>query len=290
MTRRHPPIWVFPAAVLLVALICGLSLVAGNLAVPQVLHLERLNSPAGTLHVVVIGTSKVRYGIDYDDRFAKRPGVPNGLVFHRITRDAGTPRLLEPALIASLAHPPDLLLIESDLLLVDQRSYFDHPRWSTTWPEFQVYLGHLGQNLALLLDGGPGYDGNEGVDRWLSPPACSQLRQGYAEKAAGWRIARPEAITRFTTLLKQLAHRGTTVVLLDVPVSATAGRLQPVGLRDEAAHHRQQLQAELGAQSWSPPPFPESSYCDLGHFNEDGRKRYSAWLATQIIAWQESRH
>lgn len=290
MTKQRPPIWVFPAAVLLAALVCVVSLVVGNLAAPHVLYLERLNSATGTRHVVVIGTSKTRLGIDYDDRFTERPGLPNGLVFHRITRDNAAPRLLEPALTALLVNPPDLLLIESDLLLVDRHSWFDHPWWSTTFMELQSYLLNLSRNLSLLLEGGPGYDGNDGVDRGIAPEVCAHMRRRYAAWAATWRIAQPEAITPLTTPLKRLRLLGTTVVLLDVPASATAARLQPASLEHELTLQRQQLQADLQAPFWSPGALPESNYCDLAHLNDDGRKRYSDWLAKQIIAWQESRH
>ena len=291
MTKQRPPIWVFPAAVLLAALVCVVSLVVGNLAAPHVLYLERLNSATGTRHVVVIGTSKTRRGIDYDDRFTERPGLPNGLVFHRITRDNAAPRLLEPALTALLVNPPDLLLIESDLLLVDRHSWFDHPWWSTTFMELQSYLLNLSRNLSLLLEGGPGYDGNDGVDRGIAPGGLRAY--AAALRSLGRHLA--DCATRgdhpVNDAIKTVATpRQPPLCCWHVPASATAARLQPASLEHELTLQRQQLQADLQAPFWSPGALPESNYCDLAHLNDDGRKRYSDWLAEQIIAWQESRH
>lgn len=285
----------FPTGVLLAALVCVVSLIADSLAARQPLSLAGLQSASGSPYVVVIGTSRARFGIENDERFTAQPGLPESLVLKRITQNGGVPRSFEPALTALLANPPNLLLVESDLLLVDRNSRLDRPWWSTSLPELQWALRTLGPNVSVILNRIIGSNPNVSADVAISSAACARAwsatgRRAHAAKVATYQVAQLKTVAPLLTLLRQLQGLGTTVVLLDIPVSPTAARHKPKRLNDEFTDWLQDLRSYLRAPFWSPGVLPDSDYCDLGHLNEEGRERYSGWLAEQIIVWQESRN
>jgi hypothetical protein len=290
---NKPPLSVWIAAILAASM---LLLALGNLhrtawLASSAYTIERFNPqrlqevPPRALHVVALGTSKTMYAMEFDDAFAARLGLPGRrVVFHRITASDPLFGDMQPALVAIARRPPDVLLVESELLLFDR---------SDRAP-LTVVLGRARQNLLLFaqLAGGLVHrelNNNRGQEEWPIEARCLQSRTpdalgAYADQAARWRTTTDDERAAYLTYLRRMRDAGTQVVLLAVPRSPSADAVVPASLKRQGALLRDRLLAQEGLGGWDPGVMPESLYCDQVHVNRAGRAFYSAWLAKQIAA------
>jgi hypothetical protein len=250
-------------------------------------NLQRLQSvPSDALHVVAMGSSKSMYAIDFDDAFAARLAAPGRrVVFHRITASEPGIGDMQPVLEAIAQRPPDVLLVETELLL------FDRGEPAT----FPALLKHARQNLSLLrtqlavLPAHREVDNNRGLEEWSLEAICKQSQApdaqlAYADYAARWRITTDAERAADLDYLRRMRAAGTQVILLTVPRSPSADAVVPPRLKQESALLRERLMKQEGFIEWEPDTMGESLYCDQIHVNQRGRAFYSAWLAKQLAA------
>jgi lysophospholipase L1-like esterase len=102
--------------------------------------------------------------------------------------------------------------------------------------------------------------------------------------AATWHINSAARQAAYLQYLRALQAAGTQVVLLQLPRSAAAEAAFPVRLKQQWQRALEQISAAEKFQLWQPPRPPEDEYCDQGHLTQDGRARFSRWLAQQLAA------
>lgn len=289
-----PPLKVWAASLLVAGVLIALPGVLERLGVssPEADHLHALNLPRlqrmpdATLRVVAVGSSKTYYAIEYDQLFEKRHAALDGKVsFTRITANSPTVSEVAATLQALSAAPPDLLLLESDLLLVDRhrKRPSDHKSWST----------RLRGNLKLLAPTTLGdflveKGDNFGRIHWIPEDTCRAATsatglQRYAVTAGRWTISRPDAREEYQGSLRALQQAGTRVVLLEVPRSPDAERVVPGLFKQQTGRLLQDILEQEGYPVWTPGILAGSLYCDQGHLDRQGQALYSDWLAGKLV-------
>jgi len=296
----HPPlrVWGYTAAILVILM----ALLAGEAHMPafarpasgvsaETLNLGRLSEAAPhPLEIVALGSSKTLYAIDYDDRFTKRlAALPHPVAFHRVTFEGANFWDLEPALRALASHPPDMLLLESDLLLFDRGSRFP----------IRHDLLPLEKRLDAYLSGrkhsDDNYGQNRGAERFPSAQECA-VRQSeperllYATRLSTARLSTPESRQKYLELLRALRSSGTQIVLLRLPRAAWAEALLPPWAAQSNAVTLPEFAARNGFDLWTADPLPAGAFCDEGHMTALGRDLYSRWLSTRLLAMRSARH
>lgn len=296
---QKPPlsVWivtvVVAAAILLI--LCNLHRVAWLSPPGESVHdfnLQRLQAlPPGSLHVVALGSSKTVYAIDFDQAFAARLASPGrAVVFNRVTALNPQPLDFQPVLAAIARHPPDVLLVEAELLVLDRR--INAPA---------AALDHARENLLLAWSRLAGthadyaLNNNRGLEDWPLASSCRQSKSPsvlrlYADSATHWRTTTAGERAPYLAYLRRMQAAGTRVVLLGVPRSPEAAAVVPSGIKRQAMQLRDQLVKEDGFLTWSPPAMDETRYCDQMHVNRSGRAFYSAWLARQLAFLLEHPH
>ncbi|MEF9978007.1 MAG: hypothetical protein RR969_10790 [Thermomonas sp.] len=295
VAANAPPLKVWALSLLVAGLLIALPGMLERMGVlsREADHLHALNLPrlagipASTRSVVVVGSSKTYYAIEYDGQFGKRLDALDGKVaFTRITANSPTGPEVAATLDALLATPPTLLLLESDLLLLD-RHREKRPTDRDTWSN--RLRGHLkllapGTLGSFLVEKGD----NFGRTYWIPQDKCRAATsaaglQRYAVTARRWTLASPADRIQHRRLLHALQQAGTRVVMLELPRSPEAEQVVPDLLTQQAGRLRERMLADQGYLAWTPGMLPGSLYCDQGHLNQQGQARYSDWLAGKLL-------
>ena len=298
----HPPLGVWLAASAIAALLLLILIHLPDwlprsqtlIANPHSLHLDRLGAAApGTTRVVAIGSSKLQMAIEHDDVFAAAMTVQPMLRLHRITWDSAQYTDLRPAFEALEQHPPQLLVLESDLLVFDYTQARD-----ATAPSISLST-RLRRTVRLLSqrfrNGASGAELNRGVDRALSEAECAarkapQSVQRYAEEVLTWRLSGPQFRAPYLAHLRALQRSGTRIVLLEIPRSPAAQSVVPATFEAGAIALAQSLATTENFDLWRAPRGTESDYCDQGHASDTGQHHFSAWLRDRLSDWMSSPH
>ncbi len=291
---NKPPLAVWIAATLFaVVLLLALgnlhrtAWLAGSVDKSVSFNLQRLQAiPPGALHVVALGSSKTMYAVDFDAAFASRLGVPGRrVVFHRVTANDPAVGYLYPALAAIARRPPDVLLVEAELLLFDRS---EHAPIAGLLRHARLNLIMLRMHLAIAPAHGE-MDDNRGQEEWPPEASCRHRKNpdalaAYAQYAARWREITDDERATDLAYLRRMQAAGTRVVLLTLPRSPSGDSVVPASLKRETALLRERLIKQDGFLEWEPGAMDESLYCDQVHANHRGRAFYSAWLAKQLAA------
>ena len=297
--EQKPPLSVWVVAVLVASAIllalCNLHRMAWISPPGEKLrdfNLQRLQAlPPDALHVVVLGSSKTVYAIDFDQAFAARLALRGRVVvFNRVTTLNPQPLDFQQVLAAIVRRPPDVLLVETELLVLNRDT--DAPA---------AALDHARQNLLLAWARLAGthadyaLNNNRGLEDWPLASSCSQSKSPgvlhlYADSAAHWRTTTAGERAPFLAYLRHMQAAGVRVVLLGVPRSPAASAIVPAGIKRQAVQLRDQLVKENGFLAWSPSAMEDALYCDQMHVNRSGRAFYSAWLAKQLTVLLEHPH
>jgi len=248
-------------------------------------NLVRLREvPSESVHVVALGTSKTLYAVEHDQQFAARLATyGHKVIFHRITASGPEFEDLAPVLVEMTRRPPDVLLLENDLLVY-------HRGDAST---IEVALRQIRSNILLaraMFEGEPEdleLAKNHGREHWPLESRCEQRKtpealRAYASFAGRWRIMREEEQARYLAYLRPMQAAGTVVVLITLPRSPSAEFVVPDVLKRDGAKLRNQLVAQHHFQDLVPAPMSELLYCDQGHVNQRGREFYSTWLAGRL--------
>lgn len=297
-SASHPPlrVWGYTAgilAVVLAFLACEERIPAfarlTSAASADALHLERLDDAgANALHVVALGSSKTVYAIDYDSRFARRIAASSRpVVFHRVTWEGANFLDLEVALRALAEHPPDVLLLESDLLLFVRGGRF--PIRRNLMPLEQRFHAHLYGDG----DEDENYRQNRGAERFTGAQECADRssereKRIYAKRLAAARLSTPASRETYLGLLRALQGSGTRIVLMRLPRSSWAQAMVPPKIAAIDSVTLPALAKAQGFGLWAPAALPADAFCDEGHLTVTGRALYSSWLASQLSAMESA--
>lgn len=294
ISANAPPLKVWVASLLVAGLLIALPGMLERLGFLSrdadhlhALNLPRLgNTPVSTLRIVALGSSKTYYAVEYDQLFARRlAGLDGKVAFTRITANSPTGHEVASTLEALLARPPNLLLLESDLLLIDRHRESrasDRDTWSSRLRGNLKLLAPTTLDRVLVEEGE-----NFGRIYWKPESTCRGDKsaaglQRYASNARRWTIASPDSRVQHRRLLRALQQAGTRVVLLELPRSPTAEPLVPGLFKQQVEGLRQDMVEQEGYLPWTPGVLAESLYCDQGHLDRHGQAHYSDWLAGKL--------
>ena len=293
-SRQFPPLSVWYGTAGIIALL--LVFLANEERIPALarhitaasdanLNLERLAVPVPppAVRIVALGSSKTLYAVDFDARFAARLGGSQVVEFARITWEGANFWDLQPALRALAAHPPDILLLESDLLLLDRGAHF--PIRQNLLPLEQA-LHHV-----LVGAGGvdPNFGENRGAEQFPDAQEC-RIRQTQTQRliyAAHLNTTRPSSSVsrqRYLDILGALQKAGTQIILIRLPRAAWAEALVPASLARIDSAILPQLARDNGFLLWAVAPLPDTAFCDEAHMSAAGRELTSQWLAGKLMA------
>jgi hypothetical protein len=252
----------------------------------QYMNLQRLDSnDAGKLKIIALGSSKVFYAVDYDDIFAQRLTMQTRpVVFRRLTWSEAKPADMESVLQRIVRHPPDWLLVESDLLLFDHSARFpirDHLR------PLEVHLNSLFTRTAGEEELRTNLAQNDGRDSFPTGQEClarqsPDMRLVYAVHVATWKTSTAAQRERYLRWLRVLHDRGTRIVLLGIPRAPWAQAVFPARLTAENRAVLNSLVNEEGFELWQSQPLVAGAFCDEAHMSALGRAQFSDWLAQRL--------
>lgn len=283
-SNTNPPLSVLVSSLVLAAitLLVLLNLQTIGINGPDAFNLERFNTLSGQRPVVVaLGTSKTRSGLYFDSEMTellKQTGSQTDYI--RITRGGGGFGNIEPALKFLSDNPPDLLLLEAELLVFS--------------PHHAAWRQRLNRNVDVIngLTGiGRMPRENYGEASPFNAASCQdkktpELLAKYRERAQKRRITSTSEREQFLAYLDLMISNGTRIVILEIPRSPAANTVFPKALKAEAEHLQQLLVSQPGYQRWTAPAdsLPEGSYCDQGHLSTTGQATLSRWIAERIAS------
>jgi len=295
--QHVPPlrVWVYTALLLTALLIflgCEDRIPAlrriGESRAVQYMNLQRLDrNAAAKLKVIALGSSKVFYAVDYDDIFARRLATEaRPVVFRRLTWSEAKPADMESVLQRIVRHPPDWLLVESDLLLFDHSARFpirDHLR------PLEVHLNSLFTPTAGEEELRSNLAQNDGRDSFPTEQEClarqsPDMRLVYAMHVATWKTSTAAQRERYLKWLRVLRAQGTKIVLLGIPRAPWAQAVFPARLTADNRAVLHSLVNEEGFELWQSQPMMAEAFCDEGHMSALGRAQFSDWLAQRLAS------
>jgi hypothetical protein len=283
--RPQPPLWAWGAAAALAIAVFGLLALCDPLIRPAALayylNLERLDqtAPRDAKRVVVLGSSRTGCGLLFDkdmDRLFRDRGA--AVRFTRFSLNAANANDLRPVLDRMRLNPPDLVLVESDLVLLRPR---EHEPDDVGEPLTARVRSHL---LWALHVGSRENDSARACAEQFTPTVVAKevaRYRGWVSKRQTSTDAERADIVR---PLLDLRDRGARVGLIDLPRSPWARAIQPRRLVERVDDLASRLRQNDHVLMLRPAPPPQSAYLDPHHFNAAGRATYSASFADTVIA------
>ena len=282
----QPPLWTWAGALAIAAIA-----VAGMLAmdakykaalIRSELNLARLDhpTPPGTRRIVVLGSSKILCALAFDqemdDRF-RRAGQP--VDFTRIAVLGASPREMAASFDAVVKAHPDLVLLESDVLLLPPGGYnlnerAIEPGWqSRVRSEFKLLTGAKMPTPNNAFGAPP-------CDERIFPEAPPTVPQ-YEAALHRSRVSSPAEEKGYLAFLDALRAEGVEVGLVSIPAAPEIERIIPPGLARDRAALRDRLSAKEGLIEMTAGPLPKAYFLDRAHLNAEGREHVTGWFVTE---------
>jgi hypothetical protein len=283
--ESRPPLWTWGAALALALSVVGGLILSHDALQPRVmayqLNLDRLARRSDHLLVVVLGGSKSQCSIDFDGVMSarlRRLGVEADFV--RVTYAQADFDDLSSAFDRLKARPPAMVLVESELILLQPHAYRPPDYQKESW------IGDLRSDLGSLSGLRVRQD-----DVRYGGPACGEAvltphrrpLPVYRAMLARDRVSTPAERRPWLDRLAALRAHGTQVAMIELQHAPAADIAFPEQLERDTRQLRLTLTAQDGLADLEPAwPRRAENFIDLGHRNRRGREVYSAWLAGEI--------
>jgi len=282
-TPSAPPLRVWAAAALglLAFLLLVLHREAGQRAARNQTRAARIQAFAAAPgpRVIALGSSPLGSDLLAEARMealSKRAGG-TGFAWLSLSMPNGTMEGFLPDLDRILAAPPEVLLVDADLL-------YYRPTWSSpsAFParaaeDFMRGLKERRQPPVPRPEPAPrtpGPDPDHGPEQLRAYVSYLAQRQP--------RGLLPQGDPVLARLL-QARVQGIRIFLLEFPRYGEAEARIPARHREQAGLTRAQLERVCGARALVfPEPLPLACYSDYSHLTGAGAERYSAWLKTEL--------
>lgn len=287
--------------------------------------IEYAEGPAGMrsgpgerpFRVVAIGTSLIQSAADPGAVEAFSAARGHAVRFRRVTCVGRHVEWVEPFLAELAKDPPDLLVVEAELLawLVEPPAGTveepERPRRPRNAPKGGLALlrhrrgfasswlvGEMRRAVGLGVEvvrsaGGPDplryADDVADLLGALGSGAPDFEAARYARHLARVRLRDLDALGGILGALDALKGRGCRVVLLSMGRSPAADALFPARLSRDFAGFLDRLSERGFAVERGGPRLEQRHYVDAAHLDSVGRSRYSEWLAGRIPLWGEGR-
>ncbi len=290
MTSEVQPLWTWPVSLLLAGAVLLVAHLWAGVAyrdhLERQLNLARLPATGG---VVILGASKVRCGVLFDEEMAAAlaaRGQPVEVV--RITRPAALFGDFAPAFEALEAARPRMVLLEADFLALEPNPFRRQGR-----PAALDWRNRARAGLRAVVMGDAAFKDTDTRDynqATTGSVACTtrgtpRTLAEYAQDMTGRRTSTDGERRKVLARLTLLRDMGADIALVDTPRSPAAAAAFPLRLDREM---RDVLRRSASANDLAilppPPTLRSEHFLDTAHLNGQGRTLYSAWLADQISA------
>lgn len=228
--------------------------------------------------VVALGNSLLFHGtlFDRDMESLARTHHVRAFSFLRIARNAGEQSHFSPLLEALWHASPDLLLIQSDLLLFVRESSVDDED-----VDYRHYLKALLSGKVTHQRGKNLLENNK-----VEKVATNRGKRRLGKAVARFRKLQEKAsvdLDEFKKLLAQARQNGVQIVILDVPRYFAVEQVRTEDKNTNRLELIRMLREELHLP-WLTLPGQLSADCyrDYAHMNARGREQYSRWLLLEI--------
>lgn len=287
--------------------------------------LEYAEGSAGTrsglggrpFRVVAIGTSLIQSAVDPGAVEASSAARGDAVRFRRVTCFGRHVEWVEPFLADLAKDPPDLLVVEAELLAwfveppagtVEEPGRPGRPRYApkgglallrqrrgfaSYWlvGEMRGALG-LGVEVVRSGDGPDPFRYADDVADLLGAlgagaPDFDAAR--YARHLPRVRLRDLDSLGGILGALDALKGKGCRVVLLSMGRSPAADALFPARLSRDFSGLLDRLSERGFAVEREGPRLEQRHYVDAAHLDSVGRSRFSEWLAGRIPLWREAR-
>lgn len=227
--------------------------------------------------IVALGNSLLYRGIWFDGTMATvaaRYGAPNWH-FLRIVRSMGGYRNFTPLFEPILAARPDLLILQSDLLLENVQPI-----------GYGEYLSYSARSWLRQATGRPSLQRTAVIDQLRDREDNPPFRRSDAVLAR-YVAARPYALplpaparAEIEELLLLAKAAGIRVVVLDLPRSAASREAVAVCRRGSGGDATEAWLRQGDLATWleCPLAFDDDCFYDYAHLNAAGRDKLVSWL------------
>lgn len=287
--RKQPPIWTWAAALALAAIVIG-GLLAFDAATQSRFILDGLNLarlerpiPPGARRIVVLGSSKTLCGFAYDqDMEARFRRVEREVGFTRIAVLGAPPRQVAYSFNAIINSHPDLVLLESDLLLLQPGGYNGGDR--AIEQGWQSRVRAKLKELAGFREHSPNDPAAAGpCDDSITQKPVPTVEEFAAVLKTKRRVSTAAEQRPYLDFIAKLQAQGAEVGLIDIPLAPEIEQVIPQRLAGDRARLCGRLAAEHRLLHIGPGLLPKSAYIDDGHLNAEGRERFTTWFIGEAV-------
>ena len=288
---KVPPlrIWLYSAAfaVLVIALLTLYRYLPGDrrdntIAAQSKTFLEK-PVPQDQLRVLGLGSSLFLAATPQPMDVQQR-ALP-GIAWLRLTKGGAGMGPLQMALEAIEHAPPDVLVIEENLLLPDTGNVFMDQLREDVWHLGKkaisaLSVGRLGAPVAAYWERND-QDGEFSCATILTRTPLEQL-QRHLDVLQKMYLRASFDEQLMTTLLK-LSRHGVRIVLLDLPRAPVIEQHTMAQKQRWLKHLKNILTPGDNIRYLAfPPPSQPALYCDLGHLNAHGARLFAPWWQEQL--------
>lgn len=295
--RPAPPLWIWPL---------GAGLAAGaaflmQLWAAQTVRQEAepsgraaayarqvLNAPRapGDIRVLGMGSSLLMAATPPTDQ------TKTHLHWKRLSNPGLGVDFLGASLVEVEQHPPDILVIEKNLLLVDPQRQAMALLRRNVWLSLRKIAAIA---IPSLIQTDPR---GEVLQRQNEELTCEQIPK--PANAFDFNKYLHLLNTSYSSLqvdssllaaLQELSKQGVTIVILDIQRSMQIERMTAAAKQTWFTHLRQLLPAGARVAYRTSPSYDNGElYCDSSHLNDAGRRLFSAWWSQELTQIQKAMH
>lgn len=237
--------------------------------------------------VVVLGTSRTRNGIWFDDSLEHRALLANhfelrDIEFLRIVRPAGRLEHFLPLFAPILDAQPNLVLIESSLLLIQAQDR-NIEKGKSVLARFilqrdRAHLESIRRSNSL-----------EGEMRFLAKKwpvdHDSAALQEFKQLRAKTPLCPVEPDSEVSDFLEAARKKGIWIALVEVPRTKRAEALLPTADRGAVEKRLRVLEDKYSVRHLDCTlDLTIDDYRDFAHFNEVGREKFGTWFLSVLAS------
>jgi len=278
------PLWIWGVVAIVVVL---LVLLAPTLArwiehdqkkTGDYLNLARLETTQNP--IVMLGSSLTQYAL-YNDRIMSAKLGDTNTAMIRIAEPSANPKSFEAMLPAIALTSPRLVLVESDMLLVNRT------RQPSLQGDVQKVVVWLRRSLDIFSDKTRfslqwNFEEESLCKQTLTPKVIEKLDRSTL-KQRDFKVLSNSITPAWQRFISDIHASGGQVVFINLGRSPIADQALSDDFRNDYHQAMAKVKARYQVKSWTfTGPFEQENYCDFAHLNSLGREVFVNWLVPKV--------
>lgn len=234
----------------------------------------------GQLRILGLGSSLLWAATPKSTEDSHTPGIE----WMRMTKSGTGMGSLQSSFPAITDNPPDVLVIEDNLLLPET----GNPAIDLLREDGWLYIRQIGSSLSggLLSSPIPAFQALYDQEHaFICPLALFKISEEQLSQHVNHQpnlYANASLDAKLLVTLNKLAQRGVSIVLLDLQRSTAMERLIAPQKQRWLARIQKQLPSSATVRHLRSPSYSQDQYCDAGHLNAAGARQFGTWWRTQM--------